>query len=109
MASVAQASVAFALLGCISTVCAAASPASLRLVPKNAESILQGGRMTSAFKAHRMSLRGGAPVDDGKSAGPKLQIVFVSAEVAPWSVTGGLGAVRFESVLHRFGSKYSTI
>ena len=36
------------------------------------------------------ALRGGAPVEGG---GEKLSIVFVSAEVAPWSVTGGLGAV----------------
>ncbi len=42
----------------------------------------------------RMSLRGGAPVAEAvKTDGPKLQIVFVSAEIAPWSVTGGLGAV----------------
>jgi len=39
----------------------------------------------------RMSLRGGAPQD--ASASERLQIVFVSAEIAPWSVTGGLGAV----------------
>eukprot|EP00961_Rhodomonas_salina_P075873 1018323-Rhodomonas_salina.3 len=44
----------------------------------------------------RMSLRGGAPVADPPlmSASPeRLQIVFVSAEIAPWSITGGLGAV----------------
>ncbi len=41
----------------------------------------------------RLSLRGGAPVEAVKTDGPKLQIVFVSAEIAPWSVTGGLGAV----------------
>merc|ERR1711998_160886 len=34
-----------------------------------------------------LALRGGGPSD------PKLKIVFVSAEIAPWSVTGGLGAV----------------
>ncbi len=44
----------------------------------------------------RLSLRGGAPVAEAvKTDGPKLQIVFVSAEIAPWSVTGGLGAVSF--------------
>lgn len=37
----------------------------------------------------RMSLRGGAPMD---GANP-MKIVFVSAEIAPWSITGGLGAV----------------
>ena len=38
-----------------------------------------------------MTLRGGSvECDDG---GEKLSIVFVTAEVAPWSVTGGLGAV----------------
>jgi len=38
-----------------------------------------------------MTLRGGSvDCDDG---GEKLSIVFVTAEVAPWSVTGGLGAV----------------
>ena len=41
-------------------------------------------------KPMAMSLRGGAPMGDG---GEKLSLVFVSAEVAPWSVTGGLGAV----------------
>lgn len=37
----------------------------------------------------RMSLRGGAPVEGTNP----MNIVFVSAEVAPWSITGGLGAV----------------
>lgn len=39
-----------------------------------------------------MSLRGGG---DGPvaPAGEGLQIIFVSAEIAPWSITGGLGAV----------------
>eukprot|EP00292_Cryptomonas_paramecium_P033456 CAMPEP_0113702042 /NCGR_PEP_ID=MMETSP0038_2-20120614/24945_1 /TAXON_ID=2898 /ORGANISM="Cryptomonas paramecium" /LENGTH=560 /DNA_ID=CAMNT_0000626071 /DNA_START=37 /DNA_END=1719 /DNA_ORIENTATION=+ /assembly_acc=CAM_ASM_000170 len=41
----------------------------------------------------RLSLRGGSPVETKPAAGPKLQVVFVSAEIAPWSVTGGLGAV----------------
>nr|CAH04621.1 UDP-glucose-glycogen glucosyltransferase precursor [Guillardia theta] len=40
----------------------------------------------------RMSLRGGAG-SDAIVPDQKLQIVFVSAEIAPWSVTGGLGAV----------------
>ena len=34
-----------------------------------------------------MRLRGGAPTDE------QMKIVFVTAEVAPWSITGGLGAV----------------
>jgi granule-bound starch synthase len=38
-----------------------------------------------------LSLRGGGPYT--MDAGGKLKIVFVSAEVAPWSITGGLGAV----------------
>ena len=42
----------------------------------------------SLRKPTSMALRGGG---DG---GEMLSIVFVSAEVAPWSVTGGLGAVR---------------
>ncbi len=46
----------------------------------------------SALAKTRLSLRGGA-AEETKPAGPKLQIVFVSAEIAPWSVTGGLGAV----------------
>ena len=37
----------------------------------------------------RMSLRGGAP----EGGANPMNIVFVSAEVAPWSITGGLGAV----------------
>ncbi len=41
----------------------------------------------SLRKPTSMALRGG----DG---GEMLSIVFISAEVAPWSVTGGLGAVR---------------
>jgi hypothetical protein len=45
----------------------------------------------SLKKPTRMSLRGGSPMDGGN--GERLNIVFVSAEVAPWSVTGGLGAV----------------
>jgi hypothetical protein len=40
----------------------------------------------SLRKPARMALRGGGA--------EKLSIVFISAEVAPWSVTGGLGAVR---------------
>jgi hypothetical protein len=48
----------------------------------------------SALSATRLSLRGGAPAaEETKPPGPKLQVVFVSAEIAPWSVTGGLGAV----------------
>lgn len=48
----------------------------------------------SSLSMHRLSLRGGsAAAPDAKSGEPKLQIVFVSAEIAPWSVTGGLGAV----------------
>ena len=42
---------------------------------------------------NRLTLRGGA-AEETKPTGPKLQVVFVSAEIAPWSVTGGLGAVR---------------
>ena len=49
----------------------------------------------AALSSHRLSLRGGAPAaEETKPPGPKLQVVFVSAEIAPWSVTGGLGAVR---------------
>ena len=40
----------------------------------------------SLRKPANMALRGGGA--------EKLSIVFISAEVAPWSVTGGLGAVR---------------
>jgi hypothetical protein len=40
----------------------------------------------SLRKPASMALRGGGA--------EKLSIVFISAEVAPWSVTGGLGAVR---------------
>lgn len=40
----------------------------------------------SLRKPVSMALRGGGD--------EKLSIVFISAEVAPWSVTGGLGAVR---------------
>jgi len=48
----------------------------------------------SSLAMTRLSLRGGsASASEVKSADPKLQIVFVSAEIAPWSVTGGLGAV----------------
>ena len=51
----------------------------------------QGGKHTSRFmtcEQMRMSLRGGAP-----EGGATMKIVFVSAEIAPWSITGGLGAV----------------
>ena len=47
----------------------------------------------SLLSENRLTLRGGAPAEESKPTGPKLQIVFVSAEIAPWSVTGGLGAV----------------
>jgi granule-bound starch synthase len=43
--------------------------------------------MSCAEASKLLSLRGGGEAD------PKLQIVFVSAEIAPWSITGGLGAV----------------
>ncbi len=64
----------------------------------------QGSGKTKSFTTFsvlsktRMSLRGGAPAaEETKPPGPKLQIVFVSAEIAPWSVTGGLGAVSLHS------------
>ena len=66
--------------------------------PKAATGMLEEPAAATSFmlsgdslrKPERLALRGGAPQDDG---GEKLSIVFVSAEVAPWSVTGGLGAV----------------
>lgn len=94
------ATIAFALLGCLtpSSADSFGSRGVLRLTPSarsraasHANSIV--GRLSDVLPSQRLSLRGGSPVDDVKSAGPKLQIVFVSAEVAPWSVTGGLGAV----------------
>jgi len=62
--------------------------------PKAADALLEEPATTTGFmlsgdtlsKPQRMSLRGGAGDE-------RLSIVFVSAEVAPWSVTGGLGAV----------------
>ena len=48
------------------------------------------GRMGSLS----LRLRGGAPQPaPADSDGEGMKIVFVSAEVAPWSITGGLGAV----------------
>lgn len=43
----------------------------------------------------RLSLRGGAPIESKTELSPEgaMNIVFVSAEIAPWSITGGLGAV----------------
>ena len=47
-------------------------------------------RVLSCSAARRLlSLRGGGDAAPGES----FQIVFVSAEIAPWSITGGLGAV----------------
>jgi len=48
----------------------------------------QTGSKFMTCEQMRMSLRGGAP-----SGGDPMKIVFVSAEIAPWSITGGLGAV----------------
>lgn len=72
----------------------------LRLLaePKAANSVIEEPAAATSFmlsgdtlsKPGPMALRGGAPTHDD---GAKLSIVFVSAEVAPWSVTGGLGAV----------------
>ncbi len=47
-------------------------------------------RILSCTAARQLlSLRGG----NDASPGDSFQIVFVSAEIAPWSITGGLGAV----------------
>ena len=45
--------------------------------------------------AWQKPLRGGQPqaYKAQAPAGGSMQVVFVSAEVAPWSITGGLGAV----------------
>jgi hypothetical protein len=49
-------------------------------------------RILSCASARQLlSLRGGSDAGSGES----FQIVFVSAEIAPWSITGGLGAVSF--------------
>jgi len=45
-----------------------------------------------SMEAKTMALRGGAPVDEISPEGA-MNIVFISAEIAPWSITGGLGAV----------------
>jgi hypothetical protein len=43
----------------------------------------------TAARQQLLSLRGGNEAAPGET----FQIVFVSAEIAPWSITGGLGAV----------------
>jgi granule-bound starch synthase len=48
-------------------------------------------RALSCAQLKNLYLRGGG--DAVASPEEKLQIVFVSAEIAPWSITGGLGAV----------------
>lgn len=57
----------------------------------------QGQQKTMSCQSLRanLGLRGGAGnvPEEVVQSGPKLQLVFVSAEIAPWSVTGGLGAV----------------
>lgn len=56
-------------------------------------------RKTAAWLAANEAQRrcsepqGAARLRGGRRDDEKLNIVFVSAEVAPWSVTGGLGAV----------------
>lgn len=52
-------------------------------------------RVLSCTQFKNLYLRGGAGLEEAitPSEGEKLQIVFVSAEIAPWSITGGLGAV----------------
>ena len=53
---------------------------------------IQGATLKSCAEP-RLSLRGGEPFYTESASPNRLQIVFLSAEVAPWSVTGGLGAV----------------
>jgi len=67
---------------------AGAAPSTLRPRMGRAGMVLQDQRLAGAKS---MALRGGAPEDGG--AGGHMKIVFVSAEIAPWSITGGLGAV----------------
>merc|ERR1711966_412963 len=50
-------------------------------------------RALSCQQLKNLSLRGGGDAATVLPEGEKLQVVFVSAEIAPWSITGGLGAV----------------
>jgi len=71
-----------------------------------------GEMQTMSCEALRaMTLRGGAPEEAVVATGPKLQLVFVSAEIAPWSVTGGLGAVcdGLPRALAKLGHRVMTI
>jgi len=50
-------------------------------------------RALSCQQLKNLYLRGGGDAATVLPEGEKLQVVFVSAEIAPWSITGGLGAV----------------
>jgi len=82
-----------AFVACVSSVVASAAPV---LVPGARRMGRSSGAMLRDHSALRgaksMSLRGGAPMEEISPEGA-MNIVFVSAEIAPWSITGGLGAV----------------
>ncbi|KAJ1494780.1 starch synthase catalytic domain-containing protein, partial [Baffinella frigidus] len=75
----------------------------------------QGQQKTMSCQSLRanLGLRGGAGnvPEEVVQSGPKLQLVFVSAEIAPWSVTGGLGAVcdGLPRALAKLGHRVMTI
>jgi granule-bound starch synthase len=80
-----------ALLACVMSATADAIPGvATGLRMNRASMVMQQRSVTNAPKI--MALRGGAPMNEISPEG-KMNIVFVSAEIAPWSITGGLGAV----------------
>ena len=77
------------LMACVSAGSATGmAHATLRPRMGRAGAVVQDQRLG----AKPMHLRGGAPQDETSPEG-SMKIVFVSAEIAPWSITGGLGAV----------------
>ena len=69
-------------------VVAAAAASAECTTPASIPNLRRAGRIS------RMSLRGGEmALGSGEPQSSAMSVVFVSAEVAPWSITGGLGAV----------------
>ena len=84
-----------ALVACVSSVVASVAPVLVpgaRRMGRSSGAMLRDQRQSALRGARSMSLRGGAPMEEISPEGA-MNIVFVSAEIAPWSITGGLGAV----------------
>ena len=80
------------LLGCAALAACVSAGSAPTLAPSMGRASFAIQQRESSAGPKRLSIRGGAPVDEISKEG-SMNIVFVSSEVAPWSITGGLGAV----------------